>query len=86
MHRAYGPPVLIGEISVVVAVAGPHRVEVRETLDGVVEGMKSWLPVWKKETYGGGGERWKENADWALREEGVKVDAGADEGANEAGA
>ena len=77
LHRCYGPPVGIGEISVVVLVIGGHRREVLDTLDDVVENMKSWLPVWKKESYesgeGGGGTdyKWKTNEAWALKDEGL---------------
>jgi molybdopterin synthase catalytic subunit len=75
LHRCYGPPCGVSEISVLVAVTGGHRREVLDTLDNVVEGMKAWLPVWKNECYeseAGTSNEWKTNDTWAYKDDGVK--------------
>ncbi|NUN48024.1 MAG: molybdenum cofactor biosynthesis protein MoaE [Candidatus Brocadiae bacterium] len=54
----------VGDASVVVAVATPHRGEAFAACREGIERIKSELPVWKKE-YGPGGAVWKEEV--ALR-------------------
>ncbi|MDH7568789.1 MAG: molybdenum cofactor biosynthesis protein MoaE [Armatimonadota bacterium] len=49
--------VMVGEVSVVVAVAAPHRAEAFEACRFVVEALKERVPIWKKE-YGPDGARW----------------------------
>ena len=50
----------VGEVSVAIAVATPHRAESFDASRYVIEEIKKRLPVWKKERYVDGGERWKD--------------------------
>ena len=47
----------IGEISLVVAVASPHRAEAFQACHEAVNRLKHSVPIWKKEFYEGG-EHW----------------------------
>ena len=47
----------IGETSLVVAVASPHRTEAFQACHKVVERVKEIVPIWKKEVYADG-SRW----------------------------
>lgn len=47
----------VGEVSLVVAVAAPHRREAFEACAYVVDRLKETVPIWKKE-YFEGGEVW----------------------------
>jgi molybdopterin synthase catalytic subunit len=49
----------IGECSVVVAVACPHRAEAFEACRDAIDTLKSTVPIWKKEIYADG-EEWVE--------------------------
>jgi molybdopterin synthase catalytic subunit len=49
----------IGECSVVVAVACPHRAEAFEACRYAIDTLKSTVPIWKKEIYASG-EEWVE--------------------------
>lgn len=51
----------IGEVSVAVAVAAPHRAEAFETCRFVIDTLKRTVPIWKKEVFRGG-EVWIEGA------------------------
>lgn len=53
--------VAIGEASVVIAVATPHRGECYEASRYAIEALKARVPVWKKEIYVDG-SAWKANA------------------------
>lgn len=53
--------VALGEPSVVIAVASPHRAEVYEASRAAIEQLKARVPVWKKELYRDGAS-WKANA------------------------
>lgn len=55
----------VGEISLCVAAAAPHRVEAYNACRQAVEQIKARLPVWKKEHYADGGSAWLEGC--ALR-------------------
>ena len=44
----------IGEISLVVALASPHRREAFEASEYAVERIKHLVPIWKKEVFEGG--------------------------------
>lgn len=46
-----------GGISLLIAVAAPHRAEAYESSRFILEGLKREVPVWKKEC-GAGEERW----------------------------
>lgn len=47
-----------GEPSVAVAVAAPHRAAAYEASRAVIEAIKVRLPIWKRESYADGTERW----------------------------
>lgn len=48
----------LGEVSVVIAVAAPHRVDCYEASRFVIEELKKRLPVWKHERYREGDSAW----------------------------
>ena len=52
-------PLAIGECSVVVVVACPHRGEAFEACRYAIDTLKSTVPIWKKEIYEDG-EEWVE--------------------------
>lgn len=58
VHRT--GPVPIGEPTVVIAVATPHRAACYEASRYAIEQLKSRVPVWKKEIYEDG-SAWKAN-------------------------
>lgn len=49
----------IGEVSVAIAVAAPHRAEAFEACRFIIETLKRDLTIWKREVYEGG-EEWVE--------------------------
>ena len=49
----------IGEISVLIAVASPHRAEALAACQYAIDRLKQIVPIWKKEV-GVGGESWVE--------------------------
>lgn len=51
----------IGEASVAIAVAHPHRGEAYEASRYIIEELKKRLPVWKREHYLDGRSEWVEN-------------------------
>lgn len=51
----------IGEASVVISVAAPHRAEAYEASRYAIDALKARVPVWKKEIYADGAA-WKANA------------------------
>lgn len=48
----------IGEVSVAIGVAAPHRAACYEASRHVIEQVKARLPVWKHEHYEDGGSTW----------------------------
>lgn len=50
----------IGESSVAIGVATPHRAEAYDASRFVIEEIKKRLPVWKKEQYADGSTGWRE--------------------------
>jgi molybdopterin synthase catalytic subunit/molybdopterin converting factor small subunit len=50
-------PVAIGETSVAIAVAAPHRGEALAACQEAIDTLKTEVPLWKKEVYEGG-EEW----------------------------
>ena len=48
----------VGEVSVAIAVAAPHRAPAYEASRYVIEEIKKRLPVWKQERYVDGDARW----------------------------
>lgn len=49
----------IGEASVIIAVATPHRAEAFEACRYIIDTLKATVPIWKKEV-ATGGEEWVE--------------------------
>jgi molybdopterin synthase catalytic subunit len=47
----------IGEVSVAIAVAAPHRAEALEACRWLIDTLKAQVPIFKKEAYAGG-EAW----------------------------
>jgi molybdopterin synthase catalytic subunit/molybdopterin converting factor small subunit len=56
IHHRVGP-VQIGETSVVIAVAAPHRAAAFDACREAIDTLKQTVPLWKKELYVGG-EEW----------------------------
>ncbi len=52
--------VALGEPSVVISVASPHRAQAYEASRAAIEALKARVPVWKKELYRDGAT-WKAN-------------------------
>ena len=66
----------IGDVSLVVAVASPHRKDAFAASQHVVDRIKQTVPIWKKEFFEGG-EVWVESPeDVALRERQAVANAG----------
>ena len=59
-HRV-GTPAL-GETSVAIAVAHPHRGEAYDASRYIIEELKKRLPIWKREHYADGRSEWVTNA------------------------
>lgn len=55
----------IGETSVVISVAAPHRRAAFEACEWLIRELKRTVPIWKKEVYAGG-ENWVEGESDAL--------------------
>jgi molybdopterin synthase catalytic subunit len=53
--------VAVGEASIVIAAASPHRVEAFRACRYVIERVKQIAPIWKREVFDGG-EEWIEGA------------------------
>lgn len=56
VHRV--GPLAVGEVSVVIAVASPHRAEAFEAARHAIERIKVIVPIWKKEAWADGGAHW----------------------------
>lgn len=52
----------IGEASVGIAVASPHRAEAYEASRFVIEEVKRRVPIWKRESYADGAGEWLDGA------------------------
>jgi molybdopterin synthase catalytic subunit len=52
----------IGEASVGIAVASPHRAEAYEASRYIIEQLKQRVPIWKREGYVEGDHRWLDGA------------------------
>jgi molybdopterin synthase catalytic subunit len=57
----------LGDASVVIAVAHPHRDEAYEASRYIIEELKKRLPIWKKEHYVDGRSEWVSTADMGHR-------------------
>lgn len=55
----------LGETSIGVVAAAPHRADAFDVCRFIIEEAKRRLPVWKKEFHDDGRSRWRENAEWA---------------------
>lgn len=66
VHRT--GPVALGEASVVISVATPHRGAAYAASRYAIDALKARVPVWKKERYADGAV-WKENAESPVRSE-----------------
>jgi len=53
----------VGEASIAIAAAAPHRDEAFAACRYVIEEVKKRLPIWKKELRGDGSEKWVEAYD-----------------------
>ena len=60
MHHRVGR-LIVGEASVAIAVASPHRQEALQACAYAIERLKEIVPIWKKEYFEDGAE-WAEGA------------------------
>jgi molybdopterin synthase catalytic subunit len=51
----------VGEVSVVVAVAAPHRGAAFDACEYAIDELKRRAPIWKKEHYAHGDSEWRAN-------------------------
>jgi molybdopterin synthase catalytic subunit len=58
----------LGETSIAIAVAAPHRGPAFDACEYAIDEVKSHLAVWKQEVFADGDTAWRENAP-ALRDE-----------------
>lgn len=65
VHRA--GDLAIGEVSVAIAVAAPHRSAAFDACEYAIDELKRRAPIWKKEHYVAGESIWKTNPDSLLR-------------------
>jgi molybdopterin synthase catalytic subunit len=56
LHRI--GPVPVGEVSVAIAVAAPHRAEAFEACRWLIDTLKTDVPIWKKDVFADGCTRW----------------------------
>ena len=54
--------VSIGDASIVIAAAAPHRVDAFEACRYVIDEVKVRVPIWKREFLDDGDSRWRSNA------------------------
>ena len=73
-------PVAIGQISLVVAIAAPHRKEAFLACHAAVDRLKEIVPIWKKETFADGGQHWVACESHALPPEPPAALSGSDKG------
>lgn len=52
----------IGEASVVIAIAAPHRDAAYKASREIIERIKTEVPIWKRERYADGAEVWRDGA------------------------
>jgi len=56
VHRV--GPLSVGDVSVAIAVAAPHRDAAYKASREVIERLKREVPIWKRERYADGDEEW----------------------------
>lgn len=61
LHRLGQVPV--GEASVVIVVSSEHRKESLESVQFIIDELKSTVPIWKKEIYDDDKSQWKQNSE-----------------------
>lgn len=54
----------IGEVSVAIAVAHPHRAQAYEASRYIIEEVKKRVPIWKREEYIDGARQWIDPTVW----------------------
>jgi MoaE-MoaD fusion protein len=59
--------VQVGEASVAIAVAAPHRAAAYQASRAALERLKAEVPIWKREHYAGGEAAWREEEPLAPR-------------------
>ena len=62
LHRV--GEVKIGEASVILAFASPHRKDALNACAWAIDELKRVVPVWKQEVYADEGADWKANKEW----------------------
>ena len=71
----------VGEASVVIAAAHPHRAQAYEASRYIIEQIKLRLPIWKREEYADGTREWVGQGNWREMRNGkweTTVDLAAD--------
>ena len=68
--------VMVGEPSVVIAVATPHRGEAFEACRWLIDTLKAQVPIWKKEEWSDGQTSWVEGNSVQTRGQGDKETRG----------
>ncbi|HEV1997499.1 MAG TPA: molybdenum cofactor biosynthesis protein MoaE [Candidatus Dormibacteraeota bacterium] len=58
-------PLAIGEVSVFIGVAAPHRAEALEACRWLIDTLKAEVPIFKKEFFRDGGTNWVEEPEAA---------------------
>jgi molybdopterin synthase catalytic subunit len=74
----------LGEASVVIAVAHPHRAEAYEASRFIIEELKKRLPIWKREHYVDGRSEWVEAATGAHETTAARAPGARDAGVENA--
>jgi molybdopterin synthase catalytic subunit len=54
--------IAVGDASVAVVAGAPHRADAFDACRYVMEEIKNRVPIWKKELFDDGAERWREDA------------------------
>lgn len=62
----------LGDVSVAIAAAHPHRAEAFEAARYVIEELKRRAPIWKREHYVDGRSEWVENGKWKMDNGGAR--------------
>ena len=70
----------VGEISVAVAVSGPHRAEAFEACRHAIDRLKELVPIWKKENWADGSTEWLDPSQLRIADCGLRIGEQAEEG------
>nr|CAB3263895.1 molybdopterin synthase catalytic subunit [Phallusia mammillata] len=60
IHHRLGT-VPVKEVSIVIAISSPHRVDALAATQFCIDTLKATVPIWKKEVYNDGTTEWMEN-------------------------